>query len=394
MFGFKLGVGGNGDGEKQKKDVAALNQFSFQLQSRLNQNSSNNFAMGPYSIALALSVAAVGAQGNTYQEIIRALCGTDHPLDKVNTFHAKLMQQLSEIASKDPANIRLMLGNMVMLAPSCGEILPPFASALHNIYQGEHFPLSSDASQKANSWISEKTAGKITDLIPDDLAGVVAMIINAIYFKGTWHHKFPKQGTNPEVFYHASGSSKQVPMMRLREKVTYYNQPNFKAIDLPYGAHLSENMLVATIVLPEMNQPYRETIQEATQTWASWTAAPTGKPTVIVKVPRFKVSTKTQLNDGLLSMGIVSAFGSGANFSKIASSSSGIFVSAVLHQAVVEVNEEGTEAAAATAIVMTKSLAMHDRPITFVCDKPFLFVVRELKTGLVLFSVDVMDPTE
>jgi serpin B len=272
---------------------------------------------------------------------------------------------------------------------------PDFKKAVANFYDGafnevDFLALPDEAVKTINAWVSGKTGGKIKDLIQRDLIDQNTRLIltNAIYFKGKWREEFKKASTRDED-WHGQGATKMVPMMHRSGDYFYYEGNDFQALDLPYqGEQLS--MLV---VLPRKKDGLDslEIRWTAAGTYQQVTAALQHEETVIVSFPRFKMETEFKLKPVLCDLGAELAFSAGADFSGIGEER--LRISEVVHKAFVEVNEEGTEAAAATGVIMSLCAFKPELdPKVFQADHPFLFFIRDRNTNAVLFSGRVLDP--
>eukprot|EP00002_Diphylleia_rotans_P034435 TRINITY_DN739_c0_g1_i1.p1 TRINITY_DN739_c0_g1~~TRINITY_DN739_c0_g1_i1.p1 ORF type:complete len:372 (-),score=84.56 TRINITY_DN739_c0_g1_i1:23-1138(-) len=367
----------------------SFNKFGFHLFLKSTKLGSENFAMSPLSIALAMSVCTNGARGETQREILAAL-SSDGSVDALNRFNREL--QLS-IAQSLPRGDRLDIANTVLMKPAYGAVDPSFAMLLKDFYNGQVFPLSEDVKEQVNRWVSQATNNMIPKLMESDMPEIEAAILNAIYFKGSWEKAFDKSDTEMAYFTPTCDTNfVQVPMMVKQTKMTYYETEKFRAVDLPYKAASSAPRLVATFLLPSEGLKLQDAVPHAFSTWENWTQSGAHNTTVRLAVPKFKIEGGADLSDAMKSYGIQEAFTPRADLSGFSQNSKGLQVSAILHKAIVEINEEGTTAAAATAVLMTRSFVRPVVvPLTF--DRPFLFFVRDLETGSVIFMVQIYDPT-
>ncbi len=241
--------------------------------------------------------------------------------------------------------------------------------------------------------MAEATKGKITDLIP---AGVLSdmtrlVLTNAIYFKGNWLHQFNKDSTQPAPFHLSATQKVEVPLMFQKERYKFgrakFGESGLKVLELPYkGEELS-----MVLLLPDETDGLAALEKELTaENLKSWTAK-LGKPEVMVFLPKFKMTAEFQLNDVLAKLGMPLAFAPGsADFSGM-DGKMDLYISAVVHKAFVDVNEEGTEAAAATGVVFGVTSVPVDPP-EFRADHPFVFLIRDNRSGAILFMGRVLDP--
>jgi serpin B len=259
----------------------------------------------------------------------------------------------------------------------------------HSEIKQLNFAQSNESAQAINSWVASKTNNLIKDLInPSMLNDLTRLVlVNAIYFKGLWVEKFRADQTSPQPFFLSNGDQHKVNMMKLYgKKFRFLYRPsglNVNALELPYQG----NKISMTIILPHDGhklEAFEKQLSDQVLHEILTADAPSEK--IRLELPRFKLEYKKELNDNLKALGATLPFDENqADFSGIADEPNGLYISKVVHQAVVEVNEEGTEAAAATGVVMMTNCAMVDEPIDFICNKPFLFVIHEKVNNNVLF---------
>jgi len=242
------------------------------------------------------------------------------------------------------------------------------------------------ASDIINNWVKRKTGGKIKKIVPDDIPFDTFMyLINAIYFNGTWTYKFDPKKTHDGDFYLLDGSTKTCKMMNQTARVYLSTHELFQAMDLPYGSGLF-NM---TIILPNPSVDIDNLIGTLQiSDWTELTQQFTERTTMQLEIPKFKFEYEIMLNDVLESLGMGIAFSMfEADFSKIVKDVQA-YISEVKHKAFIDVNEEGTEAAAVTSVEMSFTSA----PSPFVVNRPFVFVIHEKKTQAILFMGKIVDP--
>jgi len=279
------------------------------------------------------------------------------------------------------------------MAKSRFQLLEEYRDTIERYYGGKITRLDyardpEGSRQTINSWVEDKTEDKIKDLIPPGILNpdTVLVLTNAIYFKGTWVLQFDPKDTIDEDFTTSAGQIVKVPMMRLTGKDAEFNYAEtdeIQILEMPYeGEDLS--ML---IILPKENN--LEDIEESltTEKLSEWKNM-LKKQRVDIYIPKFKLETKYSMKDTLTKMGMPTAFTPAADFSGI-NGQGGIWIDKVIHQAFVEVNEEGTEAAASTAANMITAA----QPV-FRADHPFIFIIQQKDTGNILFLGRVSDPTK
>ncbi len=367
--------------------VEANNRFALDLYSEYKSEEANIF-FSPYSISTALAMTYEGARGKTAEEIESVFYFPENEEIRRSAF-AKIYNDINK------RNKKYKLSTANSLWPRIDfNLLEEYQDTIENYYGGKVLPLDyakePEKSRKTiNNWIEDETENKIKDLIPKGLlnSGTVLVLTNAIYFKGTWIMQFDKKDTREETFTTGSKEIVQVSMMRLTgddANFNYTETENLQLLELPYeGGDLS--ML---ILLPKNDLSALET--SLTVEKIDELRKDMRRTRVDIYIPKFKFETKYFMEDTLADMGMPNAFSGGADFSGI-NGAGGIWIDKVIHQAFVEVNEEGTEAAAATAVIMKESAPMHK---IFRADRPFIFLIQQKDSGNILFMGRVSDPTQ
>ncbi len=366
--------------------VAADNDFGFRLLAQLaGKKVDRNIFLSAPSIAIALTMTCNGAHGQTQQDLAATLGISRWSQEEVNAAHAALR---ADWGTLDPA-VRLEIAN-VLFARHDITLAPGF------VQRNEHFfaarVLSADftdarALAQVNGWVQDKTRGKISDLIkPRDLAAdTVLLLLNAIYFKGDWQAPFDKRATRAGVFHLPDGAAKATPMMHQSGEFQYLETPDFQAIRLPYG----QGRTAAYIFLPA---PAADLISFqkllSTTTWQRWLTRFRPHDGTLV-LPRFDITYEVELKEALTALGMGVAFTPAADFRGI--SPDPLFISQVRHKAMLEINEQGAEAAAATAVVMIRGLPSA-RPFRMIVDHPFFIAICDDDTDLILFMGYVAEP--
>jgi serpin B len=238
-----------------------------------------------------------------------------------------------------------------------------------------------------NDWVSEQTEGRIQNLIPQGAIDPLTRLVltNAIYFNAAWANPFQEEATRDGPFTLLDGSRIAVPMMHQTESFGYAKGEGYQAVELPYDGH----ELSMVILLPDRDSfdPFEDSL-DVDQAQAIMQNLKRGQVALIM--PKFEFDSRFSLKQALEAMGMPAAFSGGADFSGMTGSTD-LFISDVLHKAFVSVDEEGTEAAAATAVVMKLSVAAEE-PTTVTIDRPFIFLIRDIETGAILFVGRVVDP--
>lgn len=368
--------------------ATADNEFGVNLFNQLiKQDKDKNVFFSPLSVAFALAMTYNGATGETKQQMARALKfdGMNH--EQLNQAGTALMAALK---SADP-QIEFAIANSLWGRQGV-KFNEAFLARNRQFFKAEIATLNfADPSAKntINNWVSQNTQGKIPAIIDQIDAQKVLFLINAIYFKGQWQKKFDKALTENQPFHLLGGKEKSVPMMSQSGKYLYQRGDKFQAVSLPYGQGGKQMILF----LPDESSSLSEFLKGFSyQQWEQWMRAFRSTPGE-VKIPRFKLGYDRNLNDALKSLGMENAFSEArAEFSGI-SEAQKLFISEVKHKAIVEVNEEGTEAAAATSVGISVTSAMPtQQPFRFIADRPFLMAIRDQQTGVILFLGAVFSP--
>ena len=365
--------------------VAANNRFGFELFNQLQlKDKGKNIFYSPLSVALALSMAYNGAARETEEAMRRTLKIEGLSLDKLNEASAGLINSLR---GSDP-KVELAVVNSLW-ARREGKFKEDFLDRNRQFFAAEVASLdfgSPGALSAINNWVSRNTKSKIPSIIdrinPDD----VMFLVNAVYFKGQWENKFKRGLTKNEPFYPLSGPQKEVPMMSQSGDYQYYLGDKFQALRLFYG----DKGASLDLFLPDEGSSIDDLLKKLSfEQCEQWTGR-FHKAEGDIKIPRFKMDYESSLNDPLKAMGMGVAFERGkADFSGMRDQND-LYISEVKHKAVVEVNEEGTVAAAATSVTAVQVMALPK--FTFIADHPFLMMIRDRRTDAILFMGVVVDP--
>ncbi len=361
--------------------------FAFDLlQAVLKEDSNANVFISPTSIAFALAMTYNGADGATMQAMADVLDVQNMSLDDVNQGYAALMQA---IQAADP-EVKLTIANSLW-ARQGFDFEHDFLQRNRTFYSAEVSSLDfadPAATDTINAWVSDNTNGKIEQIVGQLDPLTVMVLINAIYFKGSWTTSFDEEMTSDRPFTLADGTEKDVPMMEQSgETYPYYEDEDVQAVSLPYG----DGRISMYIFLPSEDSSLRAFQRRLNaKQWEEWMQNFSDEEGDIV-LPRFKLEYEKELNDVLAALGMDVAFDCNqADFSRMYSKEP-LCISKVKHKSFVEVNEEGTEAAAATSVEMTLS-AMPMQGFSMIVDRPFFFAIRDNETGAVLFMGSVVEP--
>jgi serine protease inhibitor len=377
-----------GAGKIDMRIAAANNQFGFDLFNQLKlQDKDKNIFFSPLSVAFALAMTYNGAAGATKEEMERTLKLSGMGQGEINEASAALMKSLR---SSDP-KIELALANSLWARKGV-QFKEDFLARNRQFFGAEIATLDFADPQTVNtinSWVEKNTQGKIPSIIDQIDSQMVMYLINAIYFKGLWAKKFDKARTKDEPFYLSSGSQEQQPLMSQSGDYRYYRGDKFQALSLPYGKGGTNLYLF----LPDKGSSLDDLLKSLSyDKWQQWMKGFRSTPGD-VKILRFKMEYESNLNKMLKALGMETAFSANkADFSGMRDKRD-VYISEVKHKAIVEVNEEGTEAAAATSVgIRTTSMRPPQERFTFITDHPFLMVIRDEPTGAILFMGTVVDP--
>ena len=367
--------------------------FAFELYRALRE-SDGNFFYSPYSISVALAMTYAGARGETAQQMadtLHFLLGQEKLHPAFNWLDAELAKRGQGAEGKDDEGFRLNVVNAIW-GQKDYKFLSTFLDILAENYGAGlrllDFITEAEASRLAiNQWVSDQTEGRIEDLIPPGAINELTRLVltNAIYFNAAWEYPFNEQLTADGPFYLLDGGQVTVPMMKQTESLGYFQGQGFQAVELGYdGGELS-----MVILLPEPGQFH--IFEQALDAQRVDSTIDGLKPIrLALTMPRFEFDSEFSLKDTLAEMGMPIAFSGAADFSGMTGSPD-LCISEVLHKAFVSVDEAGTEAAAATAVVM-KLTGMPIQPVEFTVDRPFVFLIRDIDTGAILFVGRVLNP--
>ena len=376
-----------------KASVAGNADFALTLYGKLkdDQNATapkGNLFFSPYSISTALAIVYGGARGETQKQMADVLHFT---LPRQNLYSAFGALQKKLVQKDKSCGYRLLLANALW-----GQQGEPFLKEfldLTEYYYGANlsqldFVNETEQSRRTiNSWIKEKTNKKIKDLIPpggvDEQTALV--LTNAIYFKGEWKTKFSWWKTRKADFAVSAKDKVKVPMMHLKEDFKYYADEKLQALEMPYKGDEISMM----VILPSETESITEIENTLTAESLNVVLSKMWMTKVDVYFPKFKLVWGVfSLNNALIKLGMPDAFGGKADFSGI-NGVVGLFISDVFHKAFIEVNEKGTEAAAATGVVMKAAVGIE--PV-FRVDHPFIFIIKDNHSGSILFMGRVINP--
>jgi serpin B len=374
--------------------VEGNSAFAFELYQALKEQEGNLF-YSPYSISLALAMTYAGARGETAQQMtdtLQFMLDQDSLHPAFNWLDAELSTRGEGAAGKDGEGFRLNIVNAIW-GQKDYKFLPAFLDVLAENYGAGlrilDFINETEQSRVAiNDWVSDQTESRIEDLIPPGVIGELTRLVltNAIYFNAAWAYPFDEDMTADNPFYFLDGGQVIVPMMKQTESFGYTEGEGYQAVELPYdGGELS-----MVILLPEAGKfEAFEEIISAQQ--ASDIIGNLQSTEVALTMPRFEFDSEFSLKDTLAEMGMPIAFTENADFSGMTGNPE-LLISDVVHKAFVAVDEAGTEAAAATAVVMDNCAIPSSQPVEVTIDRPFIFLIRDIETGAILFVGRVLNP--
>jgi len=370
--------------------ITANNQFALELYSKYKSKEGNIF-FSPYSISTALAMTYEGAKGKTADEMQSVFHFPKDASVRQPAF-AGIYNELN----KGSGDYTLKTAN-ALWAQKDYQFLPDYFNTVENYYGGKvtNLDFKSDAENSRvtiNKWVEGQTNDKIKDLIPagqiDSLTRLV--LTNAIYFKGDWVWQFDKSKTRDSDFKVSPTKTVKAQMMSMnpeKAKFSYAETEDLQILEMPYkGEELSMLVLLPKDTTLE-NLEKSLTLEKLNQ----WKSGMKEEKMDAVQLPKFKFETKYFMAEDLADMGMPTAFSGNADFSGMTGNRD-LFIGFVIHQAYVDVNEEGTEAAAATAVGMVLTSVRPQR--LFIADHPFIFIIQETKTGNILFLGRVNDPTQ
>ncbi|CAM5193988.1 Serpin B OS=Ureibacillus acetophenoni OX=614649 GN=SAMN05877842_10673 PE=3 SV=1 [Ureibacillus acetophenoni] len=370
-----------------EKLVASNNALGFDLLSKAPSDGEGNIFISPTSLLMAISMVYNGADGETKEEIEKVLHAegiTPEDLNKANALFITLLDRNSD-------KIQLNIANSIWLNNKYS-FQEKFETTNKDYFNAEINEINIQDPQspkKINEWVKSKTNGNIDKIVGDELnPQLVSMLINAIYFKGIWTHPFDATLTKEKNFTLDNGSTIKIPLMELKEELFYTKNNKFQAVSLPYG---KENISMK-VFLPNEDMSLKEfeeflTLEQWQELQSSFYKL---KGTILL--PKFTLEYEVELKETLEALGMTSAFNN-ANFSKMVEGNSNLAITSVKQKTFINVNEEGTEAAAVTSVEMGET-AMEpiDEPFYMEVNRPFFIAIVEETSGAILFMGSISNP--
>lgn len=360
---------------KQQIRVAQDNEFAFDLfKKTIEDSGETNVFVSPLSVSIALGMTWNGATDETKTGMEAALKMSGLSVDEINEYYKVMLTTLPGI---DPTT-KLNLANSIWYRLGY-PVKQDFFNVNRNYFDAEVRELDfaqAWAVDTINNWCARKTNNFITDILDEIPGDAVMYLINTVYFKGIWRKQFDKKLTKEKPFTNEANSHVNVNMMYQKDTFNYTSDAYAQYLDMPYG----NKAFSMTVILPNEGKDINDVLQNlSVENWYT-NLNNLASQEVEVYFPRFKLKNKFLLNDVLKSMGMQRAFEDRNEFRNIADAS--LFISRVLHDTYIEVTEEGTEAAAVTVVELREKASLN---AVVNVNRPFLFVIREQSTGVILF---------
>jgi serpin B len=377
------------DEPNQQTIVSGNNKFALNLYQNLKTNEGNLF-LSPYSISTALAMTYAGARGETEKQMAQTLCFRPMKNEQFHKTFGEIIKQLN--ASGEKGGYELVVAN-ALWGQKDYKFLPEFLTLVRENYGGylqqvDFKTQTEEARKTINTWVENKTKDKIKELIKPEILDPLTRLVltNAIYFKSKWENRFLPEFTQNSPFFLSGGEKVTVPIMRNTSGFKYAKTRTLQVLELPYA----NNSLSMVILLPKKIDGIKKLENELTSDKLAALLTEMSEQRVEIYIPKFKITSQLGLSNVLSSMGMPDAFSGNANFSGMTDSEK-IFISGVIHQAYINVDEEGTEAGAATAVMLDGGV-FTDKPPVFKADHPFIFLIRDNQTGSILFLGRVANP--
>lgn len=369
----------------EKKLIESDNAFGFKLFAEINQTAADeNVFISPLSVSMALGMTMNGAEGQTYQEMANTLEFHGFTEQQINQTYHSLIDLLTQLDPK----VRFEIANSIWYHDTY-TVEQEFKELSQRYFDAEIAGLDfADPSSVdiINSWVKDKTNGKIETILDKISAEAVMFLINAIYFKAPWTIEFDPELTDDDIFQAPAGM-KLVPTMHLTTDLRYFGDEHVQVLTIPYGNEL----FAMTIVLPREHANLDSLASELSpELWQNWRVA-SEEYEVELALPRFKMAYKVELKKILKALGMEIAFAPGvADFNRLLVERDDAYINEVRHKTFVEVNEEGTEAAAVTSVGVEITSA--PKIVSFRVDRPFIFAIHDLVADTILFIGKIVDP--
>ncbi|MCF7911281.1 MAG: serpin family protein [Candidatus Cloacimonetes bacterium] len=364
----------------------SITDFGFDLLRQVKCDD-KNIIISPYSVFSALSMTAEGADDETLLQMQNVL-----KLDKDASTACRLAELKEVLFLNAGKNIDLNIANALWLDKQF-ELKESFKQTIKNDFQAQlnqaDFNEEAKTLQEINNWVASQTNDKIPEILTELEPLSKLVLLNAIYFKGEWKYKFKKSKTDKDKFHLNSRETTQVDMMHQTSKLNYYEDDLVQAVQMKYD----ESSYSLLVILPRSIDDMPEVLQKLDADYFrqinEWEYR---RSTINISLPKFKIDYNRSLNEDLKTLGMSLAFSDAADFSRI-NGKKDLCIGQVMHRGFIEVDEKGTEAAAATAVTMKMMSAGPPKdPIDFTADHPFIFLLQENTHNLILFAGIVNNP--
>ena len=374
--------------EKQKEVVDLSNDFAFNIFRQIvtNTKTQGNIMISPFSISSALSMTLNGAAGETFDEMEQTLSLSGKTIGEINDAYLKLVSEMVPVDER----VTLDVANSVWVEKDF-KVKEGFMQALEAYFDAEakSFDINNPGAsvEAINDWIAGKTNDKIKNMLSGLDDGTRLLLINAVYFNGKWKEKFDGGKTTDRPFYLSTGTAKNVPAMTNKIVLSSFHKNNATVVDLPYG----QGNYTMAIALPDEGVTPSELASSLdAATWQDWQSSlENAAGEYQIYLPKFKYEYQRSLVNDLENMGMKLAFTDNADFSNMADP--GLKIYDVLHKTFISTDEAGTEAAAATVVVVGTT-SVGPSPVIDI-NRPFLYFIREIYTGTIVFMGIVEDPS-
>ncbi len=372
-----------------QKIISGNNEIGFKLLAEVEPDENDNTFISPVSLLMALSMVYNGADGVTKEEIAQALQLEGIDVEELNKANASLTSMLQ----KDSEKIQVRIANSIWLSDRF-HFQDDFAQRNQDYFKAEIEEVDvadRNSPKRINDWVKASTNDLIEEILDEDELldpDLVTFLVNAIYFKGEWMYAFDEENTEERAFHLADGTEKAVPLMTLTKELAYMENDKMQAVKLPYG----KGEMSMTIILPREADnlgQFKKTITQ--ENWNTWNKTFQKKSGTIL-LPKFQLAYEVLLKDALQKFGMVSAFSKDANFGKLIQEKVPIWISRVQQNTYIDVNEEGTEAAAVTSVEMVTESAPADPPFYMEVNRPFFIAITDEETDAILFMGMIMNP--
>lgn len=353
------------------------NRFAFDLLQKTSSLDSNTF-FSPYSISCAMAMTYNGANEKTKKQIMKTMYFNDD-FKITNSYYNKNNNTYKSYEGIN--NFKLNIANALWVSNTI-KLKGGFKKTIEKYYDASLY--NQINADKINKWADNNTNHMIPNLVTEqDVSQAKVVLTNAIYFYGTWIQKFDPKHTKEENFTTGKNEVVKTPMMRQTSKIQYSEYGDYKMVSLPYEGDKAEMILI----LVKKEYDFEQSIKNLSISTFNSLYSGIESRKLKLMIPKFKIETSYKLKDILIEMGMSLAFSEEADFSGMAKK--GLFIDQVIHKAVLDISEEGTEAAAATAIVMRKSASLQT---SFIANRPFIVIIKDKTTGNILFMGTIVNP--